>query len=202
MKIIGLTGGIACGKSSCSKILQQDYNIPVIDLDQISRQVVQPPSSTYQKIISEFGSEFALPNQQGIDRKKLGDFIFSNPDARKKLNRIMFYPILWEVQKMIFKHWWNGTKILILDAPLLIESGMYRFTHFVVVVKCDSKVQLERLVSRDKCSEEDAKKRIDAQMKVEEKCKYAQFVIDNSGSMEELKKQVKELYERFCKLIK
>ncbi|XP_067131008.1 dephospho-CoA kinase domain-containing protein [Centruroides vittatus] len=195
MFLVGLTGGIATGKSTVASMFQE-FGIKVIDSDVVARQVVEPGTIAWKKIKNEFGSEVILPDGM-IDRQKLGKIIFSNSELRKKLNSIthpeIYKTIFWECLKLFLL----GYQFVMLDLPLLYESGkMTKYIHKVVVVSCDENQQLTRLMRRNGFSEFDSLQRISAQMPLKEKCNMADFVIDNSGNYEETKKQVAEIIEK------
>lgn len=152
MKLIGLTGNIATGKSTVAKLLHE-HDFTIIDLDQISHDIVRPPSKTLDSIIKEFGHEFLLPNGH-LDRKKLGQLIFNNEEKRKRLNKIMHSAIFWELVKQIAYHFIIGTKLVIIDSPLLFETGLVKIVSKVIVIYCDEETQLKRLMKRDQCQKE------------------------------------------------
>jgi dephospho-CoA kinase len=184
-----LTGGIATGKSTVSRLLQTEHHIPVIDADVLARQVVEPGKCAYRKIVREFGTSILLPNGQ-IDRKKLGEIVFSDESKRKRLNGIVHPAVKWAMIVAVIKHWWKGSRWVVLDVPLLIEGGIYKWVGEVVVVYCPAEVQRERLMGRDGLSAADAERRMSAQMSIEAKVGYAQVVLDNRGDVAGLEEQV------------
>eukprot|EP01117_Protostelium_nocturnum_P002854 TRINITY_DN13774_c0_g1_i1.p1 TRINITY_DN13774_c0_g1~~TRINITY_DN13774_c0_g1_i1.p1 ORF type:complete len:231 (+),score=67.39 TRINITY_DN13774_c0_g1_i1:90-782(+) len=189
MKIIGLTGGIASGKSTISKFFMSK-NVVVIDLDVIARQVVEPGRPAYKSIVKVFGPDVLLSSGGAIDRIKLGKIVFENENLRRKLNSITHRYILIEVFRQIFFNYLKGKQVVILDVPLLFETGFHRITSKNIVVYVDEQTQLERLLKRDpQLSKEDAMNRIKAQKSLEEKRKLADFVIDNTGEQEATFKQ-------------
>eukprot|EP01120_Amphizonella_sp_Union-15-10_P015534 TRINITY_DN8019_c0_g1_i2.p1 TRINITY_DN8019_c0_g1~~TRINITY_DN8019_c0_g1_i2.p1 ORF type:complete len:176 (-),score=30.06 TRINITY_DN8019_c0_g1_i2:179-706(-) len=173
MILLGLTGGIASGKSTVVDILKK-HGYQIIDLDLISREVVSPGQKAYKKILGEFGQGILLEDKT-LDRKKLGEIIFSDQDLRKKLNSFTHPEIFKLLIKRIVWHYLKGTRILIIDAPLLFESGLSKWVQKVVVVYVPSHVQLQRLISRDSSlsndSSELARKKISSQQSLEEKKK-------------------------------
>jgi dephospho-CoA kinase len=189
--ILGLTGGIATGKSTVASMLRE-RNIPVIDADQIARQVVEPGKPAYRAIVEHFGKQILLPDGT-LDRKKLGEIIFSNEAERQVLNSIV-HP---EVRKMMREQAEQairaGEPIIVMDIPLLFESKLRHMVDKVVVVYVPFDVQVRRLMERDDSSEEQALKRIRAQMPIEDKREMADYVIDNQGSREETERQVEQL---------
>ncbi len=191
--IIGLTGGIATGKSTVSNILIQ-LGQAIVDSDRIAREVVEPGRPAYDQIVAHFGTDILLPNNE-LDRAKLGKVIFSNPDERKVLEQITHPAIYAEMDLQIAQIIQNGYQLVFLDVPLLIETGMHKKVDKVVLVYTDVETQLTRLMARDHSSKEDALKRISAQMPIEEKRSYADYIIENNGSLEELQTQVSALLE-------
>ncbi|KAJ7910245.1 dephospho-CoA kinase-domain-containing protein [Mycena leptocephala] len=193
MLVVGLTGGIATGKSTVSNLLKAKH-IPIVDADILARQVVEPGTPALAKIVSFFGPEI-LQSDGTLDRKKLGSVIFNDEVKRRKLNSIVHpavrYAMLWGV----LKHWLRGSKYCILDVPLLIEGPLWKLVGTVVVVYCSTEVQLERLMQRDKSSREDASSRLNSQLPIADKVKYADRVIDNSGSPEDLEAHVNSLVQ-------
>ncbi|KAF8637737.1 hypothetical protein AX17_002612 [Amanita inopinata Kibby_2008] len=191
MLVVGLTGGIATGKSTVSKLLQEEHRVSVIDADLLARQVVEPGTRAYRKIVRAFGSEVLLSNGSGqLDRKRLGQVVFGDERKRRELNRIVHPEVrkgmVWEVVKC----WVRGERWCVVDVPLLVESGIWRWVGQVVVVYCPADVQLERLMKRDGSERGDAKARLNAQLGIEDKVGYADVVLDNSGQVEDLKRRV------------
>jgi len=176
MQKIGLTGGIAAGKSTITKIFVEN-GVVVIDLDQIAKDIVEPGKSSYNKIVKTFGEEYLTAGKgSAIDRKKLGELIFRDREARKKLDKITHPDVFFQLFKKILWHFIYGTQNLIIDSPLLFESGLYKFMCMTIVVYVDPVTQLNRLLSRDTLPEEHAKNRINAQIPLEEKVKKKQLL--------------------------
>ncbi|KAF8065334.1 dephospho-CoA kinase-domain-containing protein [Lyophyllum atratum] len=197
MLVIGLTGGIATGKSTVSRILK-DKKIPVVDADVLARQVVEPGTTGLKKIVKEFGSEILLPDGT-LDRKKLGTVVFNDEEKRKKLNAIVHPAVQWAMFMKVIGLWVNSEKYCVLDVPLLIEGGLWKWVGKVVVVYCSPDIQLQRLMSRDSSIREEASARLNSQLPIAEKVAYADVVIDNSGTPQELKAQVDAFVERLDK---
>ncbi|KAJ7174410.1 dephospho-CoA kinase-domain-containing protein [Mycena filopes] len=193
MLVVGLTGGIATGKSSVSNLLKSKH-IPVVDADILARQVVEPGTPALAKIVSFFGPEI-LQSDGTLDRKKLGSVIFNDEVKRRKLNSIVHPAVRRAMLWGVLKHWLQGSKYCILDVPLLIEGGLWKLVGQVVVVHCSAEVQLERLMQRDNSSREDATSRLNSQLAIAEKVRYADRVVDNSGSLQELEAHVNALVE-------
>ncbi|KAF7354701.1 hypothetical protein MSAN_01383800 [Mycena sanguinolenta] len=194
MLVVGLTGGIATGKSSVSKLLKEK-DIPVVDADILARQVVEPGTHGLAKIVSFFGPEI-LQSDGTLDRKKLGSVIFNDEAKRRKLNSIVHPAVRRAMLWGVVKHWLRGSKYCVLDVPLLIEGPMWKLVGTVVVVHCSAEVQLQRLMARDNSSREDASSRLNSQIPIDEKLKYADRVVDNSGSLADLEAQVNALVQR------
>ncbi|MCX7695780.1 MAG: dephospho-CoA kinase [Caloramator sp.] len=188
MKIIGLTGGIASGKSTVSKYLISK-GLDVIDADLISRDIYKVGEIAYKMVVQEFGKEI-LNDDLTINRKKLGQIVFNNIQKLEKLNRITHPIIFEEIKKRIDEILKMNKKICIVDAALLFESDWYKICDIKWLVYVDKKTQIKRLVERDKISEADAIKRIDAQMSLEQKLKLSDFIINNSGEIRYTYEQV------------
>jgi len=183
----GLTGSIACGKTTVAKFFIE-FGIPVIDLDNVSREVVKPNSEGLNKIIQVFGKEYL--NENGtLNRKKLGALIFNNKKAKQKLEQIL-HPLIFEKEKeIVYKY----KRPVIVDAALMIETGSYKRYNKIIVVYVPEHIQIERLMNREKIDYNSALKMIRSQMSIEEKVKYADFIINNSNSIDETKNQVAKI---------
>ncbi len=188
MKVIGLTGGIATGKSTVSRMLVE-AGLPVIDADLIAREIVQPGEMAYREIVQAFGSE-VLRKDGSIDRKLLGRLIFAQPSRRKQLDQITHPKILQAIQDELAVLRAKGTPIVVLDIPLLLETGMDAMVDEIWVVACSRDLQVQRLRARDNLSLEDAEGRLGSQMPLQEKIKSAHRVIDNSGDIGNTRRQV------------
>lgn len=194
---IGLTGGIACGKTVVSKSLSQK-GAYIIDLDQVAREVVKPGTAAWSDIISVFGNNI-VDKEGNIDRKKLGQVVFCNAKMRGKLNEITHGRIIEAVMKKkeeFYSNPANRRKILVIEAPLLIEAGMDKMVDKIIVIICEEEIQKERLINRDRITEKEAEQRIQSQMPLNEKVCYADFIIDNSRHLEYTEKQVNEIWNR------
>lgn len=191
MLVVGLTGGIATGKSTVSAQLKA-LGFPVVDADIIARRVVEPGTPALKRIVSTFGSG-VLNADNTLDRKALGDIIFRDEAKRRALNAIVHPAVrramLWDVVKA----WMRGERVCIVDVPLLVESNLWRLVGRVVVVYCARDVQLQRLMKRDDSTEDEATRRLNSQMLIDDKLAYADDVVDNSGRPEETKVQVVRL---------
>lgn len=198
---VGLTGGIACGKSYALKIFHR-LGAHTIDSDEIARQVVEPGQPAYQKIVEEFGKEILLPDGR-LDRKRLGQRIFSDPQAREQLNRIVHPYIFAEEERRIAElqdsPLLKRSPLVIVDAALMIETGSYKNYQVIIVVYCHPSIQLRRLIGRDGLSEEEAQRVLASQMPILEKIRYADYIIENSGKLSETDHQIRHTYVELVK---
>lgn len=188
MKVIGLTGGIASGKSTVARMLER-LGADVIDADQLARQVVMPGEPACDEIVSVFGREILQPDGS-IDRQKLGRIVFADPEARKRLEEITHPAIGCRAEEMLAALRTAGRDVVIYMAALLIEAGVTSRVDEVWVVYVDGETQLERLMGRDGMSRAEALARIGAQMPMEEKARRGVVVIDNSGDLAHTERQV------------
>lgn len=199
---VGLTGGIATGKSFVSSVLRE-LGSEVIDADQVAHQVIEPGEAAYHEIIREFSADVpGLVSDTGaIDRARLGAFVFSHPERLKQLNAIV-HPQVFAAQEKWFAEIAarNPEAIVFVDAALMIETGSYKRFDKVVVVYCDPPLQLERLMARNNLPREAAQARIAAQMPTAEKLKFADYTINTSGSFDETREQVTQLYFKLKEL--
>jgi dephospho-CoA kinase len=189
MKIIGLTGGIASGKSSVAKLLE-NLGAAVIDADQLSRDAVVPGMPAHAEIVENFGPGL-LQRDGSINRNALGEIVFSDPEARRRLESIVHPAIRLLAEERLARLREKNVAVAVYMAPLLVEAGAIDRVDEVWVVYLDLPSQLKRLMERDKLTEEDAIRRIETQMSMEEKKGYGQVVIDNCGSWEETERQVR-----------
>lgn len=195
MFLVGLTGGIASGKSTVSKILS-DLGCQIIDADKLARQVVSPGAPAWKKIRQHFGDKVLLENGE-LNREKLGEIIFADPEKRRLLNSLTHPEIHKAMLWKVFSLFITGHPFVVLDIPLLFETGkVLPYMTYTVVVNCSEDQQLERLMSRNKLTEEEARGRMEAQMPLAQKVKAATFVIDNSGSLISTEKQVRDFHKK------
>jgi dephospho-CoA kinase len=193
MLLIGLTGSIGVGKSFVAGVLA-GLGCNVLDADDTAREVVAPGSAGLRAVVAEFGPEI-LQDNGTLDRSKLGKLVFQNADTRAVLNGIL-HPLIIAEQDRQVREWEisNPEGIAVIDAALMIESGGYKRFDKVIVVFCRPDVQLERLISRDKLSPDEALRKIGAQMPQEEKKKFADYLIDTSDGFEAARKRTEEVY--------
>ena len=193
MIFAGLTGGIATGKSSVCSIFKS-FEIPVIDADILARDIVRPGEYWWLSVVQSFGDGILL-SDGNIDREKLGRIIFSDKTARDKLDNslhpLIIKKLLKDAEKL--KKSMAGS-LIIADVPLLIESGMHKYFDKIILVYSERETQICRLIKRNNLTTEDAKKRVNSQMPIEQKRKFADFIIDNCGSFVDLEINVKELF--------
>lgn len=192
-KIIGLTGGIASGKSTVSALLRQ-AGIPVIDADQVARQVQRPGSVALDKLAAAFGPAIIAPDGS-LNRQQLGQRVFDDPAARQELDRIvqpLIKDTIWQAVDNLRR---QGVANVVLDVPLLFEAGYDTDCDLVVVVRVSPATELRRLMARNGYSRAAAQARIATQLPLSVKVAKADVVIDNDGSREETRRQVAQLVE-------
>lgn len=184
MKIIGLTGGIASGKSTVSRILK-DLGGIIIDADETAHSVIEPHKPAWKDIVENFGQEILNPDMT-INRDRLGEIVFLDPEQLDRLNHIT-HPRIMESLKDEFQRIKTSSPdaIVVLEVPLLYETFMDRMCDEVWVVWVDRETQLKRLIGRNNYSEAEAIRRIDSQIPLDEKARRADVVIDNRGTVEE-----------------
>jgi dephospho-CoA kinase len=191
--LIGLTGGIACGKTTVSRMFT-GRGATVIDADQIARDVVRPGSAGLEAIVAAFGVEVRRPDGT-LDRPRLGALIFADPHARKRLEAITHPLIAAESMRRLGEALGANPPLVVYDAALLVESGRAEQFRPLVVVQTSRESQIARLMSRDGLDREAAERRLSSQMDLETKAAMADHVIDNSGTLAETEQQVARLWE-------
>ncbi len=196
MKVIGLTGGIATGKSSVATLLRE-FGAKIVDADQIAREIVRPGQPAWQGIVDAFGPQI-LKADKSIDREKLRNIVFKDKGARRKLESITHPKIRVTAQERIQKLAAEGADIVVYEAPLLYENQVQLWVRPVILVACDSVTQKKRLQERDGLSVDQIEQHLEAQMPLEAKRKLADIVIENVGSLEDLRRQVKEVWEKIA----
>ncbi|AAP28517.1 MULTISPECIES: dephospho-CoA kinase [Bacillus] len=193
--VIGLTGGIASGKSTVSQMFRE-LSIPVIDADIIAREVVEKGKPAYNKIVEVFGTE-VLQEDGELDRPKLGSVVFYNEEKRLQLNKIVHPAVREEMNRQKEMYIKEGMQAVVLDIPLLFESKLTSLVDRVLVVAVKPHTQLERLMKRNNFSEEEATARIQSQMPLEEKVKNADEVINNDGTIMGTKTQLQAILKKW-----
>lgn len=189
MTTFGITGSIACGKSTVTKFIRK-AGVPIVDADVIAREVVVPGSPGLQAIVDAFGKEF-LTESGELDRAKLGKLVFNGSSVQlAKLNIIMHSLIHAESTRQILNYHNEGFNLVGYDAALIIENGHANKYKPLLVVSAPFETQLSRLMARNGLTEEEARARIGAQLSSEEKAKHADFVVHTTGTLEELETNV------------
>ncbi len=191
---IGLTGSIGVGKSFVAGVLAE-LGCHMLDADQAAREVVATGSAGLSAVVEAFG-EGVLQKDGTLDRQQLGSLIFADQSKRQLLNSIL-HPYIIALQDQQLREWeaLDPEGIAVVDAALMIESGGFKRFDKLIVVHCRPEVQLKRLMTRDKLTREEARKRIDAQMPQEAKRKFADYLIDTSEGFESVRKRTAEVYE-------
>ncbi len=193
MLIVGLTGGIASGKSTVSKMFEQ-AGIPVICADELAREAVRPGSQGLAEIRRIFG-EGVLDDEGNLDREAMARLVFQDKAKRKILESIIHPRVAEEQNKRLAALERQGHSIAVVDIPLLYESGLERSVDLVVVVYAPRHIQEERLMNRDGMSADDARSRLDAQMPIDDKRTRADRLVDNGKTLEHTRRQVQNLIE-------
>lgn len=192
---MGLTGGIATGKSTVAAMLS-DLGARIIDADKVAHAVYREGKPAWHAILKHFGRDILLPDNQ-IDRRKLGQIVFQHPDQKVRLNAIVHPHVKTQIRKRIEALSREDPKaVIVLDVPLLIESAMDEGLSEIIVVYAPESIQMQRLMLRDGIEQTDALSRIRAQMSIEEKKQRATIVIDNSGHPKDTKRQTILAFEK------
>lgn len=194
IRIIGLTGGIASGKSSVARLIEES-GVPVIDADQLAREAVKPGSEALERIADVFGRE-VMTADGTLDRKKLGAIVFADADKRRQLEDMLHPEIRRLGVERTARAVAEGYELLVYMAPLLIEAGVSDRVSEVWVVTVRPEIQLERLMARDGISREAAQLIIDSQMPLTQKVAYGRILIDNSGTPEETRQQLAYIWKK------
>ena len=200
MLVLGLTGNIGCGKSSLSKIFREEFDIDIIDADIISRNIYKD-KKIISKVFDEFGD--SIKNNDGsLNRKELGNIVFNDDLKLIALNNITHPAINEKILESIKIIENQNKSIVVIDAALLVEGNYLNILDKLLVVCCDEEIQIQRIIKRDSCSKNDAISRIKSQLSQNEKMSYADYIIDNSGTYEELKIKAYEFInyvkEKWC----
>jgi len=191
---VGLTGGIACGKSTVARMLAEKGAV-LIDFDEMAHAVEDPGGPVWQEIIRHFGEEI-LHEDRTIDRRKLGETVFADREKRELLNRLVHPAIFEEWQRRLAEiRARRADAIVVSDIPLLIEAGMKGMVDLVLLVYITPEEQIRRVMVRDGFSREEAERRLAAQMPIDEKLCWADIVIRNDGSLENTRRAVDEIWE-------
>jgi len=196
---VGLTGGIASGKSTVSSMFEK-LGAHVLDSDRITRELFRQGTAVNAAVTAAFGPT-VVASDGSIDRKTLGEIVFGNPELRQKLNSLV-HPAIKERQLQFLEQ--LGARdphaVGIIEAALMVEAGTYSDYDKLIVVTCSPAVQRERLRARSKLTTEQIEARIASQMPMEDKVRVADFVVDNSGDLEKTRRQVEKIHEQLRKL--
>ncbi len=194
MRVIGLTGGIGSGKSVVSQELQE-LGAVLIDADSVGHEAYQPGTETWREVVAAFGEQVLAPDES-IDRKKLGGIVFGSPESLVRLNQIMYPRMHQMMGDRIEEYRRQGVGVVVLEAAILLEAGWDRLVDEVWVTVASEPAVVQRVRQRTGLPEEQIRSRIRSQLSGEERAKHADVVINNDGSLEELRDRVKELWER------
>jgi dephospho-CoA kinase len=196
MILIGLTGGISCGKSTVCRMLHERHGLLIIDCDEIVRGLQQPGMPCVMDIQKEW-PQCVDSGTRALRREVLSEIVFRDPSARRRLAEIMNRRVFLAIFRRILSAWWSSgrAEVVILDAPLLFETNVFtKLISASIAVVCGEALQLTRLVSRNQLTEEAARNRVNAQMPLSKKAKLADFVLSNDAGLEELQHDVDEAF--------
>ncbi|MBA1434570.1 dephospho-CoA kinase [Bombilactobacillus bombi] len=193
---IGVTGGIATGKSTVTHILQQQ-GYKVIDADQVARKVVRPHRRGWKKVVKAFGDTILQPDKQ-LDRQRLGQIVFNNPERLQQLNQIL-QPLIRQRLTYQIQHVPNDNRPVFFEIPLLFEQNYQSLLQKTILVYAKLPVQLQRLQERNHLSVQQAQQRINSQMDLQQKRQLADFVIDNSDGLTSLYPQIEQVLKNLLK---
>ena len=193
MKVVGLTGGIGSGKSTVAQFLVE-LGAVVIDTDKIGHEALKPDTEVWHEVVATFGRQILTPDGN-INRKKLGDIVFGNPESLLKLNRIMHPRIYERVKAQLEGYRQRGVDVVVLEAPLLLEASWTSLVDEVWVTVATESTVLRRLKERVGLSETDSLARLRSQLPVEKRVSHADVIINNDGDLHELKAKVKKLWQ-------
>ena len=193
MKVIGLTGGIGTGKSTIAGLFR-GKGVPVIDLDEIVRELQKPGKEVYRKIISEFG-ESIVDEKGEIKRKELGRVVFADANKREKLNKLVHPAVLERLKDLLFLYEKEREPVVVVEIPLLFELKLMNIFDAIIVVYAPENIQINRVMQRDNVTREEATNRIKSQISIEEKKERSDYVIDNSGDISVTTQQFEKVYK-------
>lgn len=192
--VVGLTGGIGSGKSTVARYFADELGVPVVDADQVARDVVEPGTPGLAAVVEAFG-EGVLDADGRLDRKALGALVFEDPEKRRTLESILHPRIAALSMQRFAALAAEGHAYALYEAALLVETGRHDTFAALIVVAVDPDTQLARVLERDDLSAEDARARIDSQLPLAEKAEVADYVVDNTGSLERTFAQAREVHE-------
>jgi len=197
MLIVALTGGIASGKSTVAEMFKS-LGAPLIDSDLLAHQALMPQGEAYQEVLAEFGTDI-LNEDQTINRGRLGAVVFESSSRLQKLNSIVHPVVLRNIETLVSNYRAQGHKVVLIDIPLLYEAGRADEYDFVILVHVPVDLQRKRLSDRNtELSEIEIERRLSAQLPIDTKAERADFVIDNSGTIEKTRAQVEEIWHILC----
>ena len=192
--IIGLTGSLGTGKTTVAKLFEKCGAV-IIDADQITHQAIHRGGSCFTRVLKAFGK--TILKGDDVDRKKLAEIVFKDPKQLLKLERIVHPAVLKQIRNEIRFYKKNKSEnVVVIDVPLLFESGLYRDVNLTIVVKTSQQKQIERAMQRLKCTQSEAMRRIKMQMPLSQKVRLADITIDNNGTIRETEKQVKIIWQK------
>ena len=194
MKVIGLTGGIGSGKSTVSQLLAE-LGAVILNADEVGHEALKPDSEIWRQVVAAFGRQILTPDGN-IDRKKLGDIVFGNPESLSRLNQIMHPRMYNMVKARLEEHCQKGTRVVVLEAPLLLEAGWTLLVDEVWVTTAPETTVLKRLEERTGLSQAESLIRIRSQLSPAERVKHADVVINTNCDLDELRSKVKKLWQR------
>lgn len=189
--VLGVTGGIASGKSTVDNFFHQK-DIPVIDSDVISHEILTPGNVGYAAVVSQFGPSYLNPDKT-INRRKLGELVFNEPRQLQILNKITHPLIFQEIENRITQNKQAGKQLVVVDVPLLFESGDQSYYDSILLIAVPEDLQIKRLRQRDHLNRAESLRRIHSQMPLVEKEKLADYVITNTGTIKELESKLNRL---------
>ena len=197
--LVGLTGGMGSGKTTVAKLFKA-LGAYVLDADEICRSLVEPEKPAWREIIDLLGNGI-LRDDQTLDRRKVADIVFKDPEKKRALEAIL-HPRVMEEEQAVYKDILQDDPeaLVIIDASLLIESENYRKVDKVIVIACDEETQLHRIMAKNMFSQEDVQNRLQQQMPLEEKIKFADYVLHNDSGLSELKEKVETLFHQLKQL--
>jgi dephospho-CoA kinase len=196
--VVGLTGGIASGKSTVGRVLA-NQEVVIIDADELARDAATPGTFGFQELVRCFGKEY-VQEDGFLDRQKLGALVFSDYKARSRLNGIMHPLIHGLAQERIWQAQQSSTPYIVYDAALHVEMGTYKHMDKLVVVATEPALQIRRVMKRNGLSEAEARKRLSAQLPLTEKFKVADYVIHNDNDREALERRTRAVHEQILGL--
>ena len=197
MRVVALTGGIACGKTTVAEYLASKHHITVVDSDKIAHDLQKPGTQVFKQIVSTFGQEVVNPDGT-LNRKRLGEIVFTDTTQRRKLNRIVHPQVFRQLIIAVIKAWVTRKKVVVLDIPLFFEVHIpQKYFNEIVTVAISPDKQVERLMARNQITEEVARSRVNAQMPIDKKCAMSTTVLRNETTVEDLKKEVDALVEQW-----